>query len=411
MRVLVCIFAISGMLAVTAQAGDQVLTLESALIELRAANPDIQAAQWRAAAARARVPQAKALDDPMIGVMFEDVPIDTANVRRGDKINYRLQQDIPFPGKRFVRGKTARFDATAAAASAGGRMADVIFDFKATYYELYRLDRALAVNRELQGLWRQLTGSTETGFAAGKMPAHVPIKAHVELAQLRNEAVRLTQQRISHAAHVQALLNRASHQPIRLPRTLAWPRMQASLATVQALAQTHRPELQELSAMEQRDTTKVTQAKQTLIPDFSFTLEYNQRPAMQDAWTGAAMVNLPLYVWKNRGAIREARAELRATAALRQSAEVHTQHEIAAAYSAVQAARTLMTTYAREIVPQARVALASTRTAYGANNADFLSLLEATRTLNEIENSYYDTQAEYGTARATLERLVGMEIE
>src|SRR5262245_27713578 len=106
------------------QAEDGVLTLDEAVNEVLAANQDIVAAQSRTEAAKARIPQAKALDDPEVGVMFEDVPFGEG-LKAGEEINYRLAQKLPFPGKRHTRGQAARFDAEAVAAASSGRVQDV----------------------------------------------------------------------------------------------------------------------------------------------------------------------------------------------------------------------------------------------------------------------------------------------
>ncbi len=388
-----------------------VLTLDEAIAEVMAANPDVRAAGYRSQAAKARIPQAKSLDDPMVGVTFEDVPFGEG-ITSGEEINYRVEQDIPFPGKRYVRGKAARFDAQAASAESTGKIRDVLRDLKSTYYEVYRLDRSLGVNRENQALLRQFLGSAETWYATGKTTAATPLKAQVELSRLKNEEILLKQQRITHMAHLKALLNRRSHEEIRLPSKLSWPRLALSLEEVESQALEMRPELKSIRAMEKRDKAKLTSAKQGLIPDFSFGFEYNQRPEREDAWTGTAMINLPIFFWgKNRGEINEAKASLKATEAERQSTEVHSLHEIEQAYSAVKAAQELVSSYQGGILPQAKTNLEAARVAYAANQVDFLTLIDAARTFKDLQMSFYENQAMLGTTFAELERLVGNNLE
>ncbi|HEX5035818.1 MAG TPA: TolC family protein [bacterium] len=393
-----------------AQAAD-VLTLEKAVQEVLAANQDVQAAGYRIEAAKARIPQAKALDDPMVGVTFEDVPLDTADVTKGEKINYRVEQKLPFPGKRHVRGKAARFDAEAVSEGSRGRVQDILLDLKSTYYDLYRLDRSLAVNRETQALLRQFLGSTEEAYAAGKTSADAPLKAQVELSKLQNEEVLLDQERQTHMAHLKALLNHENHRDDpRLPSNLSWPRLSASLEEMEAMASESRPELGALRALEKRDVAKVTSAKQSVIPDFAFAFEYNQVPNSIDHWTGTAAINVPIYFGKNRGQIREAKASLKATQAEHQSLEVHTRHEIEQAYSAVKAAQKIVGSYQSKILPQAKTTLEASRLAYASSKVDFLTLIDAARTYKDLQMSFYENQARLGTSFAELERLVGRNL-
>lgn len=391
------------------EAKGDILTLGQAVQEVLTANQDVRAAGYRVEAAKARIPQAKAIDDPQIGVMFEDVPFGD-NVTQGEEINYKIEQRLPFPGKRHVRGKAARFDAEAASEDSRGRIRDVLLDLKRTYYDVYRLERTLAVNHETQALLRQLAGSAETAYAAGKAGADAPLKAKVELSKLQNEEILLEQERLTHLAHLKALLNRPEHDDPRLPASLRWPRLTASLQEIETMATETRPELGVLRAMEKRDKAKVTAAKQSLIPDFSFGFEYNQRPNREDAWTGTAMINVPVFFGKNRGEIREAKASLRATRAEHDSMEVHTLHDIEQAYSAVKAAQKINATYQSEILPTSKANLEASRLAYASSKADFLTLIDAARTYKELQTSFYDNQARLGVSHAELERLVGRDL-
>lgn len=401
---------ISILWSTTATAQDKVLTLDEAIQEVLSSNPDVQAAGYRTDAARARIPQAKGLEDPSVGVTFWQVPINTADVSQGE-IDYRIEQKIPFPGKRHVRGKVARYDADAVQEKSQGRVQEILLDLKRTYYDLYRLDRTLGVNRQTQGLLRQFLGSAETSYATGKTGANAPLKAQVELSKLKNEEILLQQERQTHMSHLKALLNHDDHQEeIRLPSEIRWPRLTASLTEVEAMALETRPELKELRAMEKRDKAGLTVAKQSLLPDLSVGFEYNQRPNMQDAWTGSTMLNLPVFFWKNRGQIREAKANLKATQADHQSMEIHTRHDIEQAYSAVKASEKMLSSYRGGILPQAKTTLEASRLAYSSGQADFLTLIDAARTYNELQMSYYETQAGYGTAYAELERLVGRNL-
>ena len=386
-----------------------VLTLAAAIEEALAVNPDIRAAGYRTQAARERIRQAKSLEDPQVGVMFEDVPIDTVDVNRGDAVNYRIEQTIPFPGKRHTRGKAARFDALAIGEENRGRVRDVIFDLKNTYYMIYRFNRSLGVNRDTQALLRQILGSAETSYATGRITADAPLKAQVELSKSKNEEILMEQELKTHRAHLKAILDR--HEDPKLPARLRWPRLSLNLDEVIAMALETRPELGRLRNQEKRDRALVTTARETLLPDVSLGFEYNRRPNQKDAWTGTTMLNLPVFFWgKNRSSIREAKAALKSTQAEHESMEIHTRHEIEQAYSAVEAAQKIVASYEKNILPQSRTSLEAARTAYGSGKADFMTLIDAARTDKDLQMSYYDNQSRLGMTHAELERLVGRDL-
>lgn len=396
--------------ACEARADSGVLTLDAAIAEVLAANPDIRAAEERTLAAKARIPQAKALDDPMVGVEFYNVPIDTINVNRSDDIDYKISQNIPFPGKRHVRGKIARLDADVAAGSTEGSIQDILLDLKRTYYDIYRLDRLLGVNGENQRLFQQLLNSAETSYATGKTGADVPLKTQVELSQLKNEEISLKQERVTHMSHLKALLNRGSHEEIRLPQNLRRLRLKVDLANLQHLAQNHRPELAMLDAMSKREKSKVTEAKQTWLPDFTFGLAYKQKPIGQDVWAAETAINLPIFFGKNRATVQEAKAYKRAADAEQQSMRLHTRHEIDQTYEGVRALQQLIASYESGILPQAKTNLAAAETAYASGHADFSTLIEAAKTYKDLKGSYYETQAQLGMSVAELERMIGQSL-
>lgn len=385
----------------------ETVTLDELLQEVFQNNPDIRAAGYQVEAARARISQAKALDDPMVGVMFEEVPVDTLDVKQGEMINYRLEQKIPFPGKRHVKGKVARFDAQAEQEVSRGRIADVLLDLKMTYYEIYRLDRQLETTKETAEFFRQLLASTKTAYATGQTTADTPLKAQVELSILQNEEIKLKQERLTHLVHLKALLNRSGHDEIVLSKNIEFPHLEATLDEVTVGAVESRPELTRLAAIEERDRSKLTAARQGLLPDLSLGLEYNQRTTRQDAWTGTAMVNIPLYFWKNRAEIKEANASLAATRAENESAKIHTQHEIEQAYSAFRAAEEIVQNYEGGILPAASATLKTARTSYRTGKVQFLTLVDAARTLRDLKMTFYENQAGLGIAYTQLERLVG----
>lgn len=390
----------------------KVLTLEEAVSEVLASNPAIRAAHYRTDAAKARIPQAKALDDPMVGVEFYNVPIDTIDVTRSEDIDYMIQQDVPFPGKRHTRGKVARFEAKAVLAQTGGEVRDVLLDLKRTYYDLYRLDRLLGVNRENQRLFRQLLGSAETGYATGKTSADFSLKTQVELSQLKNEEILLKQERITHMAHLKAILNRSSHEEIQIERKLKWPRLKEDLDEITEIALKTRPELAGLKALEQRDRTSVTVAKQSFLPDFSLQFAYKQQPGgRQDVWSGKTMINLPIFFGKKKAMVDEAKASLKATEAEYQSMTVHTHHDIEQAFTAFRAAEELVASYRNGILPQAKTTLEVAQTSYASGKVDFSTLIDAARTYKDLQMSFYMTQAMLGMKFAELERLVGIDLQ
>src|SRR5262249_38523286 len=88
------------------------ISVEALVEQVVARNPSLtqMTAAWQAAAAR--YPQVTALDDPMLGATIGPASIGSNEV----DFAYRLEvsQKLPFCGKRWLRGQSARAEAAAA---------------------------------------------------------------------------------------------------------------------------------------------------------------------------------------------------------------------------------------------------------------------------------------------------------
>jgi outer membrane protein TolC len=111
-------------------------------------NPEIKSMQRRFDMMRARVPQAKALDEPMlsIGYMGNITPLQVQNGDPSSGRTISISQDLPFPGKRSLRGKVASYDADAEWWAFEQTRRNVVAEVKDAYFDLYYLTKALGVS-------------------------------------------------------------------------------------------------------------------------------------------------------------------------------------------------------------------------------------------------------------------------
>jgi len=93
-------------------AGGAGLALEALVAEALARNPEIRAAREREGALRERIPQAGALEDPMIGFGILNVPrnfeLDEEDMTAKE---LSLSQKLPFPGKLEAAAEAAGYEA------------------------------------------------------------------------------------------------------------------------------------------------------------------------------------------------------------------------------------------------------------------------------------------------------------
>jgi len=66
--------------------------------------------------------------------------------------------------------------------------------------------------------------------------------------------------------------------------------------------------------------------------------------------------------------------------------------------------------YANILIPKAKQSVEVTQTAYSAEDASFLDLIDAERVLLNFQNGYYRSVADFGQALAAIEAKVGQSV-
>src|SRR5206468_3267902 len=164
------------------------LPLADVVTYARAHNPELEAARWREAAARAVPAQAAAWDDPTLAAESWNtpraVPYDGA-----DNNILKLSQRLPFPGKLGLRGRMAARDADLAAAEARMTELAVLEAVKQAYWDLWLADRHLAVyTRDLE-LARELAAGAAGRYAVGTGRQPDVLRAEVERTHIATRLV------------------------------------------------------------------------------------------------------------------------------------------------------------------------------------------------------------------------------
>ena len=85
--------------------------LPDLITEALRSNPEILADRMAVEAARARIVQARSLDDPELSFESWSIPLNQpTNVNQADNHMVNLRQRFPFPGKLRLRGEVERSD-------------------------------------------------------------------------------------------------------------------------------------------------------------------------------------------------------------------------------------------------------------------------------------------------------------
>lgn len=376
-------------------------------------NPEIKAMQRRFDMMRARIPQAKALDEPVlsIGYMGNIVPF---SVQADDPSSGRtisITQDLPYPGKRSLKGKIANTDADAEWWAFEQTRRNVVAEVKDAYFDLYYLTRAIRVVTKTKTLLEQFTKIAEARYSVGRGIQQDVLKAQVEFSKLIEQQTVLEQRKQIAEARLNSLLYRESESPVGPPEELRPRDLPYSLSQLNETAIANYPDLKGQRRKIEGAQYAIQLAKKEFYPDFSVGFTYVNRPAMPEMYGVSVGIKLPVYyAQKQRPALSEATASFEAEKRSLENKTTLLMFKIRDKYLAETTAQRLVKLYSTTIVPQSSLSLESAIAGYEVGKVDFLTLLDNLVTLLNYELSYYEQLSNEEKAVAALEPLVGVSL-
>src|SRR5438270_1342842 len=207
-------------------------------------NPSIKEAENRWRAARERVRQASAWDDPRIGGesrvrRFVDVP---PNAFMDQSVT--VEQLIPITGKNLVRARAAAAEALSVFEEVRRAELDVVAKARAAYFRLANAYDQLDINDKNLTSLRQIADISRTRYENGLESAANVLVVETDYSKLL-EARRDLERNLSDAqSQLNALMNRDAFAPLGAPATAAIHLPKLSLANLREVVLAQRPEMQ-----------------------------------------------------------------------------------------------------------------------------------------------------------------------
>jgi outer membrane protein TolC len=384
------------------------LRLAPLVAEALRASPEIAAARalWRAA--EARVPFAGALEDPVLGFMLDELPVDGSGsgVRE-----ISLRQEIPFPGKRGLMTREARFEAEALREMARDTARRVVTEVKIAYWELFLLENQLATLRENQSALEDAIAGSRARYEAGLAGQQDFLLAMVEGGELDGEIVQIDARVTAARAKLNLLLDRDAASPVGRTSADSLSPFDAMLPELVAAAREARPSVRARARDVATAEAAHGLARISGRPDFMIGGAYMQMPEEVDEWRAEVAVTVPLWKGRKQDALkREASRRLEAARSGLQAERNRASASVEERYAHTAAERRIVELYRTEILPRADLASRSARANYLAGRETFLVLLESVRRRIELTKTYYEFFADAEMHLAWLEEAVGRDL-
>ncbi len=379
-------------------------------------NPDVAAALARWEAAREQPAREGSLPDPELMaqvIRFRDRGL---GVRSEGETWYSLRQEVPFPGKLGLRADVARYEADRTGRDYEAMRLDLIESVRIAYYHLLHAQLLIQSTAASQQIAERTMKEAQTRYELGSAPQQDVLVARVEHARIANELADLRRMRESAAAELNALLNRAADSELTVgeePRPMMAPEP-LDVDSLTALAFAQRPELAGAKYAAARDTLALRLARKAYLPDLFLGLEYwvGEGPNLSSLPDERYVLDVGLtvpWIWRGKhdAGVREAQARIRASRYELVEQANRIRREVETATADVEAAADQVRNFETSIMPDAALNLESATEAYVTDRGDFLGLLNAQRSLNELRIAQHTARVELLVAWARLERAVG----
>jgi outer membrane protein TolC len=396
---------------------NNLVRLEDYLLYASLNNANLKATfeQWKATLEQ--IPQAEALPDPKFTYGYYIREVET---RVGpQKHRFGIMQTFPWFGK-----IEARTDAAASAAKAARQRYEaaklkLFFEVKDAYYEYAYLATAVDIAKENLELIKHFEEVARTKYSAATTGQPDVIRAQVELAKIEDHLKTLDELREPISARLNAALNRQSFEILPWPARERFQQVEVSRNQLIESLRARNPELNALSFETEAARNRIELAKKNFWPDIGVGVDWiaTDQAAMsgvkdsgKDPVILMFTMNLPIWRDSYKAAELQAKAETAKVAQQKIEAEnTLIAHAVRTLYDFDDSGRKVKL-YGDILVPKAQELLGASETAYQGGTIDFLSLIDAQRTLLEYQLWYERAVTNNRQKLAELEMLAGTEL-
>jgi outer membrane protein TolC len=384
-----------------------------------AGHPSIQAARQRVSAEINRIPQARALPDPILNNTFwpiHEQSLQTAAGRIGNQMS--LSQSVPWPKKLRTKAAIVSQEVHIAQAEVDRISREIAESVHLAYYEVWFATRAIEINEETRLLIDDLERVAEARYRSGGTQQDV-LRARLESDRLDDQLIGLIKQKQVAQADLAALVQ----QPVTLlaeaSKDLPLSDVPAQLDDLIELAEKCNPKLAGLAWEIQRDRQKQRLACLQKYPDLQVGVHWGLVSDDQKALSALANghdtisfnVGTTLPIWRDKihAGVREAAHRTSSTTRRLDAERDALYGKLRRLLAQADAFTEQRDIYEKRIIPRTEDILRLSIADYRGKRTDFFSLIETQRELLMFEMQLARINASLAGSVAQIERAVGCE--
>jgi len=386
------------------------VTLQKAIDLAVKHNPVLNASRWERRAMDGRVLQAGLLPNPEIEAETENFAGSGAyNSFDGVETKVELSQLIELGGKRAKRSTYAARGRDLAQWDYEVTRADVVARARLAFMNvLFAQERSILMRKLLQ-LADQVLQTTSERVKAGKISPMEEIKAEVDrsasLIDVKHAQFDLKVARRKLSGTWGGTIPTFSEASGRLGHLLPIPSLEALRGMVSG-----NPDVGRWAASVEQHRAGVDLEEARGIPDLTVRVGAKHYNEVDDtAFVMGVSIPIPIFD-RNQGAALEARERLAKSKEESRAVRLRVANRLAETYQELSRAHMEATDLSTHVLPRAEDAFKVSEEGFRQGKFDYLTLLDAQRTLVSVNLRHLNALFAYQKARTQVERLIGLDM-
>ncbi|MEP7016276.1 MAG: TolC family protein [Verrucomicrobiota bacterium] len=371
-------------------------------------NPRLKAAQAKWEAMKKRIPQARAWEDPMVGV-----DVERHGTTRFDTFSdneWMISQAVPVSGKNLARGRAAVAEAISAFEEVRRIELDIVSRAKTALARLAGAYGQLEINKRNQALLEQFTEISRAKYESGTQSQADVLIAQTDLARLGETRSLLERDVSDQQTQLNVLMNRPAASSLGHPSNLDFTPVSWSRQKIEAYALLNRPEIAMAQRKVEAEKARVQLAQRQWIPDPRLRVEareFRESGGIQEYDTGV-FFDVPLVNYrKYSAAVAEANKSLEAGQHEYEAVQTEVLGLVRDQLKKIETAAHNYELFRGNIAPLARQAVEATRSSYESDKTSFLELVTTRRTFQDADSAQLQHLIEHEVAVAELDAIIG----
>jgi outer membrane protein TolC len=378
--------------------------LAALIEEALSRNPDVAAARQAAAAAQERPAQSRSLPNPMLSVDYtNDGWSPSLGSMEDSNLAVMARQELPYPGKRGLRGDLASREAGQVQQQAERVGRGVAAAVKRAYYGLLLSRNLLDLIRDQEDIWKQIEGVARARDSVGQGAQQDVLRVQVEVTRIEQLRAEQEAEAEIRLAELNRLLDRPATAPLETPARLSLRPVGAGLDQLVEWANSISPEVKASALAVERAALAIKLARKEFKPDFSVQSAYMNRGGLDPMWQAGIGISIPLYRKRLSAGLAEAEALHRGSLSAVESVRLQLRFRTQERLTQLKTTERVATLYGEGIVPQDRMSVEAALANYQTGKVPFIAVLEALTTLYNDRATQLRLLASHEQTLASLE--------